>query len=207
MIHSSPTLLVTVVIATAVLATSLVEAFVRDDSPLPTNGSTTRHGGNVPAPQRRTAALNGWFGSKADDKKESRSTGSKKSSSSSSGQGQLGLPTISTGMGRTATTLESFKASQEVGKRTAQLTAELSNLSIEGTAADGRIKAYYDGQQRPMGVKIDDALLESGVFTAEELNDAIAKALRDAYGKSLEVMEDRMQSLYADLGLPPSGKS
>ena len=64
-------------------------------------------------------------------------------------------------MGRTASTLESFKASQEVGKRTAQVLSELSGMTVEGAGPLG-ILAYVDGRGRPTGIKVDASLLSGG---------------------------------------------
>ena len=106
-------------------------------------------------------------------------------------------------------TLESFKASQEVGKRTAQVLSELSGMTVEGAGPLG-IVAYVDGRGRPTGIKVDASLLgvggrEDGAaaagVSAEDVQDAITKAFQDAYDKSLEQQEEKMMPLYSDLGL------
>ena len=112
-------------------------------------------------------------------------------------------------MGRTASTLEAFKAAQEVGKRTAQVMNELSGMTVEGSGPLG-IKAYVDGRGRPTGIKMDDSLLDlqagsnGGAVSAEDVQDAIAKAFQDAYDRSLEQQEEKMAPLYSDLGLSTS---
>ena len=109
-------------------------------------------------------------------------------------------------MGRTASTLEAFKAAQEVGKRTAQVMNELSGMTVEGSGPLG-IKAYVDGRGRPTGIKMDEALLQvgnGGAVSAEDVQDAIAKAFQDAYDRSLEQQEEKMAPLYSDLGLSTS---
>ena len=111
------------------------------------------------------------------------------------------LPTVTEGMETIASTMESFKGAQEVGKRTAAITSDLSIMKIEGSAAKGRVKCYMDGQQRPTAVDVDETYLAS--VTADALNEALTKALQDAHRKSVEQMEDKMQGLYAHLGLPP----
>ena len=117
-------------------------------------------------------------------------------------------------MGRTASTLESFKASQEVGKRTAQVLSELTGMTVEGVGPLG-ILAYVDGRGRPTGIKVDASLLSGGGredgaaaaaaaatgVSAEDVQDAITKAFQDAYDKSLEQQEEKMMPLYSDLGL------
>mmetsp|Transcript_6425 Transcript_6425/g.7980 ORF Transcript_6425/g.7980 Transcript_6425/m.7980 type:complete len:192 (-) Transcript_6425:1089-1664(-) len=105
-------------------------------------------------------------------------------------------------MGSTATTMENFKQSQELGKRTGYLIQELSSVTVEGVAAKGKVKVFIDGQQQPSGVEIDDEYFSNtGV---EDFSEALLVAMQDANDKSMQLMQDRMQALYADLGLPPT---
>ncbi len=105
-------------------------------------------------------------------------------------------------MGSTATTMENFKQSQELGKKTGSLIQELSSVTVEGVAAKGKVKVFIDGQQLPCGVEIDDEYFsQTGV---EDFSEALLVAMQDANKKSMQLMQDRMQALYADLGLPPS---
>ena len=53
---------------------------------------------------------------------------------------------------------------------------------------------------------MEDSYLERIGGNAEDLEEALTVAMRDAWGKSVGVMEDRMQLLYLELGLP-SAKS
>lgn len=103
-------------------------------------------------------------------------------------------------MGKTANTMESFKKSQELGKKTAALLQELSNSSIEGSSAKGRVKILVDGQQLPLGVDIDEEYFQS--ISLEDLMEDLTAAMQDAHEKSTKLMSDKMQSLYKDLGLP-----
>jgi hypothetical protein len=43
--------------------------------------------------------------------------------------------------------------------------------------------------------------MAGGVLSKEELNDAIANALRDGYKRSGNVMDNRLRGLYKQLGL------
>jgi len=166
-----------------------------------------------------TTTLDAWFGggnAKQQDEKESKAS-TAGGVDASSGRPYPSKSLLGGGgggdddggqMGRTASTLEAFKASQEVGKRTAQVMNELSGMTIEGVGPLG-IKAYVDGRGRPTGIKMDDSLLgrAEGAVTAvsaEDVQDAITKAFQVAYDKSLEQQEEKMMPLYSDLGLSTS---
>jgi len=111
-------------------------------------------------------------------------------------------------MATTASTMENFKQSQELGRRTNALLQDLASCTVEGTngATGGGVKVFVNGRQEPVGVKVEDSYLERIGGNAEDLEEALTVAMRDAWGKSVGVMEDRMQSLYSELGLP-SAKS
>eukprot|EP00957_Ditylum_brightwellii_P172211 13109623-Ditylum_brightwellii.AAC.1 len=136
-----------------------------------------------------------WFGK--DKKKEQRDGDIVKSDK---GQQQL----RSTDMGETVSTMENFKKAQDIGKRTSTVLHELSSMMIEGVAADGKVRIFVDGQQRPTGADIDEKYLAS--VTVDDLNTAVTAAMQDAHIKSTEQMEEKMQALYAEVGLPPPQK-
>ena len=95
--------------------------------------------------------------------------------------------------------MENFKTAQQVGKMTNALVQELSSMTIEGQAAEGKVKVYFDGQQRPVNVQIDEGYLET--VDVGDLNIALTTAMKDGYQKSSERMDDKMKSFYVDLGL------
>jgi len=105
-------------------------------------------------------------------------------------------------MGTTATTMENFKQSQELGKKTGALLTDLSAATVEGTAAKGRIKVILDGEQRPKMVEIDEEYFEG--VAIEDFTEALTSAMQDAYVKSTNLMEEKMSGLYTELGLPPT---
>jgi DNA-binding protein YbaB len=99
--------------------------------------------------------------------------------------------------------MESFKTSQRVGERTNGVLQDLSNIIVEGTAADGKVQVRFNGNGRPTGVHIDDGYfqgLRKKKDGVEELNIAITKAMQDAHSKSAEKMDERLKSFYSDLG-------
>ena len=99
--------------------------------------------------------------------------------------------------------MKSFKSSQRIGDRTSAILQDLSNILVEGSAADGKVKVTCNGQQRPLGVQIDEAYfqsLQNNKEGSEELSAALTKAMQEAHYKSTERMEEKMKSFYADLG-------
>ena len=111
--------------------------------------------------------------------------------------------------------MESFKRSQEVGKRTDSILSELSGSTVEGTSADGAVRVFADGNGRPTGVDIDESYLSMVAAAAasassssspkkDDLEAALTSAMQDAHRKSTELMEEKAQALYAEIGLGAS---
>ena len=82
-------------------------------------------------------------------------------------------------------------------------------------ARRGGVRVTFNGLRRPVAVDVDPRFLfsssslpnvngggvDGGVISAEELNDAIADAMRDGYERSGRIMDDRLKGLYEQLGL------
>jgi len=108
-----------------------------------------------------------------------------------------------TGMGGTAIMMENLKQSQELGKKVSSLLQELSSTNVEGSAAGGKVKVYFDGQQQPIGVEIDKQFFAS-LTNVDDLNEALITAMQDAHSKSMQLMQEKMQGVYSEqLGIPP----
>ena len=104
-------------------------------------------------------------------------------------------------IGETAVMMESFKKAQNVAKRTELMAQELRKAKIDGVSSNGQVKVYFDGQQNPLGVDIDENFLND-IGSSKALSDAITEAIQDAHKKSRAYMKDKMQSLYSEIGLP-----
>eukprot|EP00590_Aulacoseira_subarctica_P003820 CAMPEP_0172419100 /NCGR_PEP_ID=MMETSP1064-20121228/5536_1 /TAXON_ID=202472 /ORGANISM="Aulacoseira subarctica , Strain CCAP 1002/5" /LENGTH=112 /DNA_ID=CAMNT_0013158383 /DNA_START=287 /DNA_END=625 /DNA_ORIENTATION=+ len=100
----------------------------------------------------------------------------------------------------TANMMENFKKSQQLGKKTAALVEELAAATVTGNGPGGKVRVIFSGQQRPKGIEIDDAYLES--ISPDDLCADITAAMQDAHSKSTELMQKKIQSLYSELGLP-----
>lgn len=128
-----------------------------------------------------------WFSGKGDNEKEKKS----KNDSSSD------MKEVETVMD----SMDNFKRSQKVGKMTDSLVQELSTVLIEGSAAGGKVKVFFDGQQRPANVEIDQSFLVN--ITADDLSEALTTAMQDAHSKSARKMEEKMKPFFTELGLTP----
>lgn len=159
------------------------------------------HRGAMPsASQRRTTteattALHfmNWFGGSRDgegnDPKQD-------APSSIDSKGALG------GVAGVMDSMDGFKRSQRVGKMTGALMQELRSTTVEGVAENGKIKVIYDCQQRPISAYIDEAYFD--MAEASDASAAITLAMKDAYLKSTEKMDEKTKNFFTELGLSPS---
>ena len=121
-------------------------------------------------------------------------------------------------MHRTVKMMENHKRSQDAAERTATIMEELSNSVVTGKSKAGSgamglggsgVKVTFDGTSRPISVEVDPKFLfsssESGVISIDDLNAAITEAMLDGYNQSSKLMEEKMQLLYEQLGLPKEG--
>lgn len=102
--------------------------------------------------------------------------------------------------------MDQFKKAQEIAKKSADLQAELSKTEFEGTneEASGKAPTHFfsmSGQQVPSKARVEGF----DGMSAEELALGYADAMKDAQSKSLMAMNEKMQDLYAAVGLgaPP----
>jgi DNA-binding YbaB/EbfC family protein len=131
-----------------------------------------------------------WFGKDGD---KAKTPEKKKSDRKGEGLG---------GVAQVMDSMEAFKKAQQVGTLTGNLVQELSAVNVEGNAADNRVRVFFDGQQRPKRVQIDESYLRS--VDVDDLNAALATAMQDAHQKSREKMQEKLRELYGELGLPPA---
>ena len=132
-----------------------------------------------------------WFGGDGDDVDESSEAVTSTASSLTS-------------VANIMDSMASFKTSQQVGDRTASILQDLSNQMAEGTSVDGKVKVTYNGQQKPIGVQIDEAYFEAVSKRnggLDELCRGLTQAMQEAQSKSAEKMEEKMKPLYEDIGL------
>mmetsp|Transcript_28439 Transcript_28439/g.60956 ORF Transcript_28439/g.60956 Transcript_28439/m.60956 type:complete len:199 (-) Transcript_28439:809-1405(-) len=103
-----------------------------------------------------------------------------------------------------ANIIDNFKTSKGIGERTGAALQDLSRTIVEGTAADGKVRVAFNGQQVPVGVEVDETYLEDtvsgrGKEGVDELCLALTNAMKDAYTKSGTKVEEKLKYLYSDL--------
>lgn len=95
-----------------------------------------------------------------------------------------------------AAALQKAQQMQEDAKK---LQEDLERMEIEGFSEGELVKVVMSGNQEPLRVSIDPTVLEK---TAEEVANLVTAAMKDAYAKSKENMERRMEELTSSLNIP-----
>ena len=93
---------------------------------------------------------------------------------------------------------EAFKKAQEIQQNAQALQDELDGMEIEGKSNDGRASVWLSGNQQPLRVRLDPALLQEGQKASET---ATLEALQAAYEQSTATMKGRMEELTGGLNL------
>ncbi|KAL7578332.1 hypothetical protein ACA910_012738 [Epithemia clementina (nom. ined.)] len=99
--------------------------------------------------------------------------------------------------------MTNLESAQRMGKLTTSLLQELQSSIVEGSAQDGKVKVYFDCQQKPVRVSIDESYYADAADAAE-LAASLTVAMKDGHEKSIEKMTEKMKSLYSEFGLSTS---
>ncbi|MEB3242236.1 MAG: YbaB/EbfC family nucleoid-associated protein [Cyanobacteriota bacterium] len=99
---------------------------------------------------------------------------------------------------------EAFRKAQQIQQDAQKLQEELDAMELEGRSSDGRASVWLSGNQLPLKVRIEPALLAEGQSAVET---AVFDALKSAYELSTSTMRERMDTLTGglDLNLPGLG--
>ena len=99
---------------------------------------------------------------------------------------------------------EAFRKAQQIQQDAQKLQQELEAMELEGQSADGRVSIWLSGNQQPLKVRVDPALLAEQPDAVEA---AILEALQNAYQVSTSTMRERMDDLTGglELNLPGLG--
>ena len=98
----------------------------------------------------------------------------------------------------TTIAIEAFKKAQQIQQDAAKLQEELDAMEIEGQSSCGRASVWLTGNQQPLKVRLDPALLAEGATSTE---NATLEALKSAYDNSTGTMKERMEELTGGLNL------
>ncbi|AII41972.1 hypothetical protein KR100_00940 [Synechococcus sp. KORDI-100] len=93
---------------------------------------------------------------------------------------------------------EAFRKAQQIQQDAQKLQEELDGMEIEGSSEDGRASIWLSGNQQPLRVRLDPALLSEGQEVCET---ATLQALQAAYEASTSTMKERMEELTGGLNL------
>ena len=93
---------------------------------------------------------------------------------------------------------EAFRKAQQIQQDAQALQEELDGMEIEGKNSDGRASVWLSGNQQPLRVRLDPALVQDGAVAFET---ATLEALQAAYEQSTATMKGRMEELTGGLNL------
>jgi nucleoid-associated protein EbfC len=98
--------------------------------------------------------------------------------------------------------MDSLKKANEIGKKSKAMQEDLEKIRLEGTSSNGKVKVTMSGQQVPVAVSIDPAMLNEG---ADAVQAAVLEAMTNAHTASVKNMAQKMAELYQGMGLPIGG--
>ncbi len=93
-----------------------------------------------------------------------------------------------------------LKQAGEMQGKMKEIQANLANLRVEGTAGGGMVTVEADGQQKILGFKIEQSLLDGG--DAEMIEDLLLSATNQALDKAKETAAEQMSSLAGGMNIP-----
>ena len=108
-----------------------------------------------------------------------------------------GLPNPFGDMGKLMESVK--KAQQMVQVETQRVQSELEATEFDGYDEDETVRVVLTGNQVPKSVDVTEGAMGVG---AEELSRRLTVAMREAHGKSVAGMREKMKGLAASLGLP-----
>jgi len=92
-----------------------------------------------------------------------------------------------------------LKQAQKMQKAMEAAQNELENVSVEGSAAGGAVKATVSGQGALKSIKIDPEFLKEDAASVEA---SIVAAVQDAAAKAKQTSEEKMSSITGGFQLP-----
>ena len=93
---------------------------------------------------------------------------------------------------------EMMKKYSELGMKVQELQQELAQTEVECATKDGGVVVKISGTQVPLSVEVSDALIGSGV---DQVNAELTTALKTAHTKSGSYAQEKMKSLYEEMGV------
>jgi nucleoid-associated protein EbfC len=97
---------------------------------------------------------------------------------------------------------ELMRKAGEMRTKMTQMQEELARKQVTADAGAGMVTATVNGKLELVKVRIDKTK-GAGADDTEMLEDLIVAAVSAAQQKAQAMMQQEMQKLYSDLGLPP----
>lgn len=96
-----------------------------------------------------------------------------------------------------------LRQAQKMQKEMARVQADLKERVVEGSAGGGAVKAFVNGQQELVSLKIDPAAVDPQDVSM--LEDLVMAAVQNGLKASRELMAAEMQKVTGGMGLPGLG--
>ncbi len=96
-----------------------------------------------------------------------------------------------------------LKQAQEMQGKMSEMQASLADVRVEGTAGGGMVVVEANGQQKVLGVRIEDSLMADQ--DKEMLEDLICAATNQAMDKAKEAAAQKMAEITSGMDVPGLG--
>ncbi len=94
-----------------------------------------------------------------------------------------------------------LRQAQKMQKDMARIQEDLKERIVEGSAGGGVVKAFVNGQQELVSLKIDPSAVDPQDLSM--LEDLVTAAVQNGLKASRELMQAEMQKATGGMGLPP----
>lgn len=98
--------------------------------------------------------------------------------------------------------MQIMKQAQNVQAKLKESQKQLADMELMGEAGSGAVKIICDGQGKFKSIKLDSEALSISSENAEELEDLIAVAMKQANDKASKEMESKMKAATGGLNIP-----
>ena len=93
-----------------------------------------------------------------------------------------------------------LKQAQKMQKEMGRVQSELKERVVEGASGGGAVKAFVNGQQELLSIKIDPAAIDPA--DASMLEDLVVTAVQNALKASRELMQAEIGKVTGGMGIP-----
>ncbi len=108
------------------------------------------------------------------------------------------------GLGGLGDMAKMMKAAQEMQGKMAEMQASLDGITVEGSAGAGLVKVTAPAKGDLKALSIDPSIFREE--DREMVEDLILAAVKDAQARGVERMNEEMQRISDELGLPAGMK-